>query len=112
MAAQLRIITGPLAAANTERLLARWRDAAGHSPDSALWLFPTRRAAQAFRRRLAAGPVHCSPPLLCTLQQFADEIVRRNDPAARPLSQAQCRVIVEDLVAERRNRLSHYHGIA
>src|SRR5205823_10453881 len=70
---------------------------------------PTRRAVQAFERHFAAdGP----PPRVCTLQQFADETVRQSDPAARPLSQAQRRVIVEDLAAERRGRLSHYQGIA
>src|SRR5947209_2209306 len=105
MAAQVRIITGPLAAASSERLLARWCESADQPPGSALWLFATHRAAEAFRRRAAA-------PLVCTLQQFADETVRRGDPAARPLSQAQRRVIVEDLVAERRARMSHYHGIA
>ena len=61
----------------------------GESPGSALWLFPTRRAAESFRRQAAA-------PHVCTLQHFADEIVRQGDPAARPLSQAQRRVIVEE----------------
>src|SRR5439155_16869246 len=90
MAAQLRIITGPLAAANTAHLVARCREAADPSPGSALWLLPTRRAAQALRRQWAVDPLP-SAPLLLTLQQFADETVRHGDPAARPVSLAQRR---------------------
>src|SRR5262249_35823438 len=44
---------------------------------------------------------------------FADEVIRCNDPAARPLSHLQRRLLADDLVAElhAKGQLSHFQGV-
>ena len=53
-------------------------------------------------------------PRLFTFQDFAEEIVRANDPAARPLSDVQRRLLAEDIVADlhREKALSHFERVA
>jgi ATP-dependent helicase/nuclease subunit B len=93
-------------------LLGRYR-AAASVPGGALWLGPTRRAVEAVRESLLDGPAIIGPRLL-TFQDFADEVVRANDPAARPLSDVQRRLLADDLVADlhRRKELSHFDRVA
>jgi ATP-dependent helicase/nuclease subunit B len=93
LAARVHIVCGPLAAANTQRLLARCQEAKA-SPANSLWLVPTRRFAAATR------PALNNLATVLTLQQLADEVVRANDSAARPLSRAQQRLLIEDVIAD------------
>jgi ATP-dependent helicase/nuclease subunit B len=98
MSATVHILCGPAGSGPTARLLDRYRAVAA-DPGAALWLGPTRRAVEAVREALLDGPSLLAPRL-CTFQDFADEIVRANDPDARPLSEVQRRLLVEDIVAE------------
>jgi ATP-dependent helicase/DNAse subunit B len=96
--ATLRIIAGPCAEANTAQLLVAKRE-------SGLWIAPTRRAAMVLKERSGKTP-H-------TFQQVADEIVHRNDAGARPLSDTQRRLLLDDVIAELdgHGTLPHYHRI-
>jgi ATP-dependent helicase/DNAse subunit B len=107
MSASVHIVCGR-AGSGTAPLLERCR-AAG----AALWLGPTRRAVEAVREALAVGPCPHAPRLF-TFQDFAEEVVRANDPAARPLSEVQRRLLIEDIVAElhREKALSHFDRVA
>lgn len=83
-------------------------------PGSVLWLGPTVRAVEAMRGRLldeTAGPGF---PPLHTFQEVLEKIVRANDPAARPLTAVQRRLLAEDLVAELTDGgdLPHFTGVA
>src|SRR5262249_27399063 len=71
------------------------------------------RHVEALRPRLLQGLACCLAPHLFTFQDFAEEIIRVNDPAARPLSHLQRRLLAADLIAElhARGRLSHFHGV-
>src|SRR3954449_6345958 len=100
MAAAVHVLCGPAASGKTQRLLRRYRAAARQDPGSALWLAPTRRAAEALRPLLAEGGPALLAPGLFTLQDFAEELIRANDPAARPLSHPQRRLLADDLVAD------------
>jgi ATP-dependent helicase/nuclease subunit B len=93
-------------------LLERYR-AAASVPGAALWLGPTRRAVEAVRETLLNSPALIGPRLF-TLQDFADDVVRANDPDARPLSDVQRRLLADDLVADlhRRKELSHFDRVA
>jgi ATP-dependent helicase/DNAse subunit B len=48
-----------------------------------------------------------------TFLQFAEEVIRVNDPAARPLCQAHRRLLADDVVADlhARGQLAHFSGI-
>src|SRR2546430_62703 len=98
MSATVHILCGPAGSGKTARLRERYRALAA-DPGAALWLGPTRRAVEAVRESLLDGPSLLAPRLL-TFQDFADEIVRANDPAARPLSDVQRRLLIEEIVAE------------
>ena len=68
---------------------------------------PARPAARKKR------PPSCCPRLH-TFQEVLEEIVRVNDPAARPLTAVQRRLLAEDLVADLTDggRLPHFAGVA
>ncbi|HKI31877.1 MAG TPA: PD-(D/E)XK nuclease family protein [Gemmataceae bacterium] len=112
MSATVHILCGPAGSGHTARLLERYRAAAANL-GAALWLGPTHRAVEAVRESLLDGPCLFAPRLF-TFQDFAEEIIRANDPAARPLSDVQRRLIAADLVAElhRRKELSHFERVA
>src|ERR1700726_4011902 len=95
MAAVVTILRGPAGAGKTAALVERCR---AH-PRGTLWLAPTRRAAEALRRRLFLGLPPLDGPWLGTMQDFADGLVCRHDPRARPLSNAQRRLIVDAMLA-------------
>lgn len=103
MTARVSLLTGLSGAASTAHLLAECRGAA-------LWLGPSRRAVAAAQSALAdAGQ---NVPAL-TLQQFADDIVRQGEAAARPLPDSQRRLLIEDVLAtlESRGELAEYAAL-
>src|SRR5262245_37614332 len=112
MAATVRIVCGPAGSGKTALLLEGYRAAAQRHPGAALWLAPTRRHAEAVRPLLAAGGARLAPHLW-TVQDFADEIVCLNDPAAQPLSHVQRRLLAVDLVAQLHGggELSHFERV-
>src|SRR5689334_5851038 len=107
MSATVHIVCGPAGSGKTSRLLERYR-AAALVPGAALWLTPTRRAAEALRESLLDGAALLAPGVF-SFQDFAEEIVRANDPKARPLSEVQRRLLADDLVADlhRRKELTY-----
>jgi ATP-dependent helicase/DNAse subunit B len=110
MTARVSILGGPAGAGKTRHLLERHRAVAGSGPPgAALWLCPSHRAALALRSRL--GGVLC--PGLFTFQDLAEEVLRVNDPSARPLSHVQRRLLAEELIAglHARGRLPHFQGV-
>jgi ATP-dependent helicase/nuclease subunit B len=113
MPAVVRVLCGPAGCGKTRRLLERYREVARATPGAALWLGPTQRAVDALRPLLLSGACGCLAPNLCTFQDFAEEIVRVNDPAARPLAHLQRRLLADEIVAELHagGRLSHFTGV-
>ncbi len=100
MTATVHVLCGPAGAGKTRRLAERFREAARAGVGAALWLGPTHRHVEALREGFAAAPPAWLGLHLFTFQDFADEVVRVNDPAARPLPEAQRRVLIEAIVAE------------
>jgi ATP-dependent helicase/DNAse subunit B len=98
MPARVHIVCGLRAA-----LLDRFRAAPG-----ALWLGPTRRAVTEARRSL--GP----DAAMWSIADFADDVVRRGDPDARPLSAAQRRLVADDLVQElfQQGEVKHFGAVS
>jgi ATP-dependent helicase/DNAse subunit B len=113
MTAVVRILCGPAGSGKTGRLAERYRERVRSEFGTALWLGPTHRAVEALRPRLLDGLPGCLAPHLFTFQDFAEEVIRVNDPSARPLSHLQRRLLADDLVAElhARGQLSHFHGV-
>jgi ATP-dependent helicase/DNAse subunit B len=113
MTATVRILCGPAGSGKTQRLLERYRTVARQAVGTALWLGPSHRHVEALRPQLLQGSGGCLGPNLFTFQDFAEEIIRSNDPPARPLSHLQRRLLVDDLIAElhTRGQLSHFHGV-
>jgi ATP-dependent helicase/nuclease subunit B len=109
----VHIICGPAGSGKTDRLLQRYRQVARAQLGAALWLAPTIRAAEALRVRLLESAPALLMPRLMTFQDFVEEIIRCNDPAARPLTHVQRRLLADDLVAElfRQGQLSHFQGV-
>ncbi len=112
MTAAVHILCGPSGSGKTRRLRERFRECCGQGT-GALWLAPTRRAADALRAELLDDSPACLGAALLTFQDFADEVVRVNDPAARPFTDSLRRQLVEDVVAElqRRGELSHFERV-
>jgi ATP-dependent helicase/nuclease subunit B len=98
MSATVHILCGPAWSGTSARLLERYR-AVASAPGATLWLGPTRRAVEAVRESLLACPCLLAPQLF-TFQDFAEEIIRANDPAAQPLSDVQRRLLVDDIITE------------
>ena len=113
MPAVVRILCGPVGSGKTVRLLERYRAVLRASPGSALWLGPTHRAVEALRARLLNGMTACLAPNLFTFQDFAEEVIRVNDPSARPLSHLQRRLLANELVTRLHTRgaLSHFRRV-
>jgi ATP-dependent helicase/DNAse subunit B len=111
MSGVVHVVTGPDGSGKTERLLARYRSVARAGVGTAVWLTPTRRAADERRRQLA--PASFLSPGVFPLQDFVDEVIRVNDPAACPLSDVQRRLLADDLVGQlhAEGELSHFHRV-
>src|SRR5262249_48568327 len=73
----------------------------------------THRSVEALRQRLSEACGSLVAPNLFTFQDFAEELIRVNDPAARPLANAQRRLLAEDLVTQlhTRGEFSHFERI-
>jgi ATP-dependent helicase/DNAse subunit B len=114
MPAALYLDCGPAGSGKTARLLDRYRAVAGGGVGTALWLGPTRRAVEAVREGLLTGGGRYLDPHLWTFQDFADELIRVNDPGARPLTNVQRRLLVDEVVADlhARGELSHFQRVA
>jgi ATP-dependent helicase/nuclease subunit B len=121
MAATVHILYGPTGSGKTARLLAEYHQRAQAGLGAALWLAPTGRAAEAVLQRLLDHPQSGSKAphaLLCpqviTLADFAAELIRHNNPAGRPLSPVEQRLIIAELVARQHQRgdLSYFASIA
>ena len=95
----VHLVLGPPGADRTARLAAAFRDAAAAGFGSALFLTRTRRHAGQVRERVAAAPGLLAPHIL-DVQAFADELVRANDPAIRPLADADRRLLLDAVLAE------------
>src|SRR5687767_9750155 len=81
-------------------LLARYREIRRAGPlDAALWLAPNYRAVEAIRPLLTDDSTAGPPPVLLTLHELADAVVHAHDPDARPISQAQCRLLTEEVLS-------------
>src|SRR5947209_1051813 len=100
MTAAVHILCGPAGSGKTGRLLERLRTVVRDAPGSALWLAPTRRSVEGVRQRLLAGLAGLWGFRLCTLADFVDSVLGDNDPLARPLSDVQRRLVVEEVVAD------------
>jgi ATP-dependent helicase/DNAse subunit B len=99
MPATVHLVLGPPGADRTGRLAAAFRQAAAAGFGSALFLLPTRRHAEQVRERLTSAPGMLAPHVL-DVQAFADELVRLNDPAIRPLPDIDRRLLLDAVLAE------------
>src|SRR5262249_20719525 len=106
MTATVSILRGPAGSGKTTRLLERCRDAF-RGPGPVLRLAPTRRRAAQLSAALATV---CPSPLLSTFQDLGDELAASHAPRARPLSRAQRRLVVDEVVSELHDRgeLGHF----
>jgi len=113
MPARVRILCGPAGSGKTSRLLERYASAVRSHPGGALWLGPSQRSVEALRPRLMSGLGGCLAPGLFTFQDFVEEVIRVNDPSARPLSNLQRRLLANELVAQLHTRgaLSHFRRV-
>ena len=93
MAAMLYLMTGPPGVDLTGRLLADYRVAA-RDIGTALWLAPSRRAADQVLSRIVSAGAILAPNVL-SLEDFALEIVQ-----SRASSRAHQRRIIDDCIAE------------
>jgi ATP-dependent helicase/nuclease subunit B len=68
---------------------------------------------EAISRDLCGSQPAALAPRLFTFQDFAEEIIRVNDPAARPLSNIQRRLLADDIVEKlhAEGELSHFQRI-
>src|SRR5262245_21640101 len=113
MTALVHILCGPASSGKTGRLLERCRAATARGIAAVLWLSPTRRCAEHIQQQLLTGEAGSFGVRVLTFQDLADEIVRVNDPLARPLPSAQRRLLAADVVAELhpRGELAHFERV-
>ncbi len=113
MTTNVQLLCGPAGSGKTSRLLERCAAVAASAPGAALWLAPTRRAADAVRERLLDFAPDLLGSRLLTFEDLAEDLIRVNDPLARPLSNVQRRLLGDDIVAElhRTGELSHFAGV-
>jgi ATP-dependent helicase/DNAse subunit B len=113
MTAAVHILQGPAGSGKTRQLLERFRCLNQSAFGTVLWLGPNYRTIEALRADLLHDQSACLAPLLFTFQDFVEEIIRVNDPTARPLSQVQRRLLAEVVVTElyERGELSHFQRV-
>jgi ATP-dependent helicase/nuclease subunit B len=114
MSAAVHLVLGPPGSDRTARLIAAFREAAAAGLGAALFLTPTRRHAEQVRERLSEGAAGLLAPHVLDLQGFADELVRANDPAIRPLSDLDRRLLLDAVFAELRDagELPYFAAVA
>jgi ATP-dependent helicase/DNAse subunit B len=114
MTASVHLVCGPAGSGKTSRLLLRYRSVARSMVGGALWVAPTRRAAEEIRPRLVEEDKPLLAATVFTFQDLAEEVIRVNDPAARPLTNVQRRLLADDIVADLHagGQLSHFQRIA
>jgi ATP-dependent helicase/DNAse subunit B len=109
MAATVHILSGPPGSGKTRRLIERSQELARGRVGTTLWLVPTYRHLDWHRERLiepGAGGIGLH---LLTFQDFAEEVIRHHDPAARPLSRVQRRLLVEAVLVDLHQRKEFAH---
>jgi ATP-dependent helicase/DNAse subunit B len=113
MTAAVHVVCGPAGSGKTERFLENYRSLMRSAIGTAVWIGPNRRAIDALRPRLLTGLGSCLGLNLFTFQDFAEEIIRTNDGAARPLANVQRRLLAGDVVARlhARGKLSHFQAV-
>jgi ATP-dependent helicase/DNAse subunit B len=109
MAAAVHILTGPPGSGKTRRLIERARDLNRAAVGATVWLVPTYRHLEWLRDRLVEHDCGGVGLHLLTFQDLAEEIIRHHDPAARPLSQVQRRLLVEAVLADLHHRKEFAH---
>ena len=113
MNAVVYLLCGPARSGKTVRMRERYRAAVRQAIGAALWIGPTNRYIEAIREYLLDGTDSLFAPQLFTFQDFAEEIIRANDPNARPLSNVQRRLLADDIVSQLHSEgeLSHFQRI-
>src|SRR5262249_19727057 len=114
MSATVHLVVGPPGADRLARLVDAFRATAAEF-GSALFLVSTRRhAIQVRERLLTADSPALLGPLVLDLQAFADEMVRSNDPALRPLSDLDRRLLLDSVLSEPRDagELPYFAAVA
>jgi ATP-dependent helicase/nuclease subunit B len=97
MPADVFLILGPLASGKTDSLLTRYRAVTEEHSGGCLWLAPTERARDGIRSRL--GSPDGASANLFTFPDFARQIVRTAEPAARTLPELHQRFLLDDVLA-------------
>jgi ATP-dependent helicase/DNAse subunit B len=109
--AAVHIICGPSDADRTGRLFERYHTVNRSAIGAALWITPAQRDVETLRSRLLVSSVLA--PNLLTFPQFVEEIIRINDREARPLSDVQRRLLVDEVLTElhEKKELSHFERV-
>src|SRR6516164_754190 len=113
MTASVTIVCGPAGSGKTSRLLERFHAVAAQGPGRALWIAPSRRAADVLRPRLLPRTGGLCGAFVLTFDDFLDAVVRASDPAGRSLSPAQRRLLLDDVVLslQQRKQLPLFHPV-
>jgi ATP-dependent helicase/DNAse subunit B len=114
MTAAVHILSGPAGSGKTSRLIERCRAANQVAVGVTLCLVPTHRHRMALEQRLIEADCASVGLDLLTFEDCASEVIRLHDPAARPLANAQRRLLVDTLVAEHHQgrQLAHFGPVA
>jgi ATP-dependent helicase/nuclease subunit B len=114
MSAAVFLFVGPVSSGKTRALLTRYRDVAGAGIGTALWLAPTERARDDVLARAVGEGGALLAPNVVTFPDFARQVVRAADPAARPLPEFHQRLLLDDVLAtlHARGKLSHFAAVA
>ena len=108
----VHLLCGPEGSGKTRRLADRFLEVSG-AIGAALWIVPSQRHVETVRNRLLSRQKSLLGLHLLTFQEFAEEVIRANDPAARPLSDVQRRLVLDDWIAELHSRgeLGHFDAV-
>jgi ATP-dependent helicase/DNAse subunit B len=113
MSATVHLLTGPAGSGKTSALLDLFRARTKAAPGTTLWLAPTRRSGEEVRQRLLQGSASLFGFHLTTFAELVTDVLQKNDPLARPLSDVQRRLLLDDVVAhwQERGELSHFDRV-
>jgi ATP-dependent helicase/DNAse subunit B len=114
MPATVFLLTGPVASGKTHALLTRYQARAAAGVGTSLWLTPSERSRDALRPRLPAAGGAILSPYLLTFPDFARQVVRAADPAARPLPELHQRLLLDGVLADLagRGELPYFAAVA